>query len=299
MTQNAVASPASSMLGSLFNLRGSSDAADIANMTGRKALWLRIAMAVAMFSISLENNHDVGAIFKVGTRPLALFEGQETFVILLACCMCLHPKYTRMSIAVFAVTLIPYAPNFLGLANHQILGFWCILPALLVKDWVSSRSYATYLRVTFGMVMLAAFAQKLVAGTYIDGSYLQFLVTNSTKTTARWFGFVCSSGPAAPCLPIVVASNFILFWQAIVGVFLIIGWKNIGVLIIEIGFLIGAGVFADEFNFQVLNIALLAIVFRTGVPIIGAVILVIVTIADLWGLGAIGTQVGLIIGGAG
>ncbi|MDG1414189.1 MAG: hypothetical protein P8R39_02475, partial [Alphaproteobacteria bacterium] len=75
MTQNAVASPASSMLGSLFNLRGSSDAADIANMTGRKALWLRIAMAVAMFTISLENNHDIGAIFEIGTRPLALFKG--------------------------------------------------------------------------------------------------------------------------------------------------------------------------------------------------------------------------------
>jgi hypothetical protein len=38
-------------------------------------------------------------------------------------------------------------------------------------------------------------------------------------------------------------------------------------LAIEIGFLLGAGLFADEMNFQVLNVALLCIVFRVGMPI--------------------------------
>ena len=138
--------------------------------------------------------------------------------------------------------------------------------------------------------MIVACLQKVIAGTYINGAYLQFLVSEG-KTTAQWWGFVCPGGIEKSCASIVAASNVILVWQFIVGVFLIIGWKNIIVLIIEIGFLLGAGVFADEFNFQVLNIALLTIVFRTGVSPLFGVALFAIIIGDIWGVGVIGNAV--------
>lgn len=297
MADNAKVSSAGNFLSRLMNLRGSSDLDDANGLSDRRALWLRIAMAVAMFAVSLENNQEIHNQLFSRLMPTTLANTQEALIILLAAALVLNPKYSRAGVIVFVVASIPYLPKFFSLANHQILAFYCILPAALFKNWVTSVAYANYMRITFGMVMLAACAQKLVAGTYVDGSYLYHLIS-SGKTTAQWFGFICSTDPGARCVPIVVASNVILIWQAIVGVFLIIGWKNIGVLIVEIGFLLGAGVFADEFNFQVLNIALLTIVFRVGVPIAGAIPLIAITIADLWGLGAIGTQLQILFTGA-
>jgi hypothetical protein len=296
MADNVRVPSQGSFLSRLLDLRGSSDLNDIKGLSEQRALWLRIAMAVAMFSVSLENNQEIHQQLLSRFTPTSLSNVQEALVILLAAVLVLNPKYTRLGVIVFAVASIPNLPKFFGLANHQILGLYCILPAVLFKDWVTSVAYANYMRITFGMVMLAACAQKLVAGTYVDGSYLYYLIT-SGDTTTKWFGFICTPDPSVRCVPIVVASNFILIWQAIVGVFLIIGWKNIVVLIVEIGFLLGAGVFADEFNFQVLNIALLTIVFRVGVPIAGAIPLIVITIADLWGLGTIGTQLQMLFTG--
>ena len=114
--------------------------------------------------------------------------------------------------------------------------------------------------------MFAAFAQKLLAGTYIDGSYLYFLSSHGSLTE-RMFSFACDSTSGVPCTYVKIVSNFILLWQLAVGVLLLWGIRSIVFLAIEIGFLLGAGLYADEMNSQVLNIALLCIVFRVGMPV--------------------------------
>ena len=79
---------------------------------------------------------------------------------------------SRFAILLFiAVAAIDLIPRWTYLANHTFLALWTIPFAVLFKEWWKSDLYSLYLRVTLGIVMFAAFAQKLLAGTYIDGSY--------------------------------------------------------------------------------------------------------------------------------
>ena len=80
---------------------------------------------------------------------------------------------------------------------------------------------------------------------------------------------------------------FILAWQLIVGVLLLLGLNSLIFLAIEIGFLLGAGVFADEMNFQVLNIALLCIVFRFGMPLWLAALSIALLVIHLFSISAL------------
>ena len=84
--------------------------------------------------------------------------------------------------------------------------------------------------------------------------------------TERMFSFACDNTSGVPCVYVKIISIFILLWQLTVGILLLWGVRSIVFLAIEIGFLLGAGLFADEMNFQVLNIALLCIIFRVGMP---------------------------------
>jgi hypothetical protein len=173
---------------------------------------------------------------------------------------------SRLAIALFiAIAVIDFAPRWTSLANHTFLALWTIPFAVLFKEWWRSELYSRYLRITIGIVMFAAVAQKLIAGTYIDGSYIYWM-SKTGSLTERMFSLACDTTAALPCIFIKFVSNFILLWQFTVGVLLIWGVRSKVFLTIEIGFLLGAGLFADEMNFQVLNIALLCLVFRVGMP---------------------------------
>jgi hypothetical protein len=173
---------------------------------------------------------------------------------------------SRFAIVLFtACAVINTIPRWTFLANHSFLALWSIPVAGLFKEWWESDLYALYLRVTISIVMFAAAAQKLLAGTYIDGSYIYWL-TSHGSVTERLFWFACDNTSGVPCLNIKIISIFILCWQLVVGILLLLGVRSLVFLAVEIGFLLGAGIFADEMNFQVLNIALLCIIFRIGMP---------------------------------
>lgn len=179
--------------------------------------------------------------------------------------------------------VIDLVPRWTFLANHTFLALWTIPFAILFKEWWKSELYSRYLRVTLGLVMFAAVAQKLLAGTYIDGSYIYWM-SKTGSLTERMFSFACDTAAALPCIYIKLISNFILIWQFIVGVLLLWGVRSKVFLAIEIGFLLGAGLYADEMNFQVLNIALLCLVFRVGMPIWLLVTCVTLLIVDAYSL---------------
>jgi len=80
---------------------------------------------------------------------------------------------------------------------------------------------------------------------------------------------------------------FIVAWQAVVGILLLIGVRNLLFLAIEIAFLLGAGIYADEMNFQVLNIALLCVGFGYGMRIWIFILCSIFLIVDLYGISSI------------
>jgi hypothetical protein len=112
--------------------------------------------------------------------------------------------------------------------------------------------------------MLGAAAQKLLAGTYLDGSYIAFL-SYFGSTTENMFFVLCSADTLNnPCGWHKFLGTFIVLWQIGVGLLLLAGVRSLLFLTVEVGFLLGAGLYADEMNFQVLNIALLCIAFRVG-----------------------------------
>jgi hypothetical protein len=187
-------------------------------------------------------------------------------LVVVSAFLSLFATTSRIAIVLFiAVAAIDFIPRWTYLANHTLLAFWTIPLAVFFKEWWRSDLYSLYLRVTLGIVMLAAFSQKLLAGTYIDGSYIYWL-SNHGSLTERMFSFACDGTSGVPCIYIRIVSIFILLWQFTVGILLLWGVRSILFLAIEIGFLFGAGLYADEMNFQVLVIALLCVIFRVGMP---------------------------------
>src|SRR5262245_34526203 len=187
--------------------------------------------------------------------------------ILLCGLLAASARTSRLAVAIYIViATIAIVPDWSFLANHAYLALWTIPVAVLFREWWKSDLYSFYLRATLGIVMIVAFSQKILAGTYLDGSYIAWLSAHGS-TTERVFSLLCSGDPASPCVVYQMVGTFILAWQLTVGILLLLGLNSLIFLAIEVGFLLGAGIFADEMNFQILNIALLCIVFRFGMPI--------------------------------
>ncbi|WP_162918879.1 hypothetical protein [Taklimakanibacter deserti] len=207
--------------------------------------------------------------------------------LLLSSLLAAFASTTRLAVAIFIViAAIAIVPEWQLIANHTYLALWCIPVAILFKESWTSDLYAYYLRMTLGIVMVAAFGQKLLAGTYLDGSFIAYLSMTGT-TSERMFSLFCDSASPDPCIVYRLASWFILAWQLVVGILLLLGLNSLLFLAIEIGFLLGAGVYADEMNFQILNIALLCIVFRFGMPIWLLVVSIALLAFDRYGVSAL------------
>jgi hypothetical protein len=244
----------------------------------------RAALAVAILSVAFEEYPLwITSSVKVFlyNRPILDLLGAG----LLLCSLLTIPALTsRWAIAFFiAIAMIGILPDWSGIANHVYLALWCIPVAVLFREWWKSDLYALYLRITLGIVMLAAFAQKILAGTYVDGSFVDFLSERGAMTE-RLFSFLCSGDWTVPCAYHQMISIFILAWQLVVGILLLAGLNSLVFLAIEIGFLLGAGIYADEMNFQVLNIALLCIVFRFGMPLWLLALSVALLVVDRYGI---------------
>lgn len=231
----------------------------------RSSVAFRIPLAIAIISVMFERwiegesnlsrlgEGDVGAALKIG-------------LLLLSAVLCTFSRSSRLGIAVFVVVAaIEIAPGWMGNANHTWLALWTIPMAVIFAEWWRSDLYALYLRITLGAVMIAAFAQKVLAGTYVDGTYIYWLSIHGGETE-RLFSFACDMTTGVPCLAHKFIGQFILVWQLAVGILLLLGVKSLLFLTIEVGFLLGAGLYADEMNFQVLNIALLCVIFKVGMP---------------------------------
>jgi hypothetical protein len=204
--------------------------------------------------------------------------------LVLAALLAVWARTSRLAIAIFIViAAISILPDWMAIANHTYLALWSIPVAILFREWWRSDLYAFYLRLTIGIVMLAAFSQKILAGTYVDGSYIAWLSINGSPTE-RLFSFLCDNASPDPCVYYRAISIFILAWQLCVGILLLLGLNSLVFLAIEVGFLLGAGVYADEMNFQILNIALLCIIFRYGMPLWLLAVCIALLVMDLYGI---------------
>ena len=245
--------------------------------------YIRLALMAAMLSVCFERIPD---LFEP-TNFHWFFSIAITAGAAIALAATLTEKYSRMAIAVFCVFfLYDVYTAWPGQANHGWLAVWTIPLAMIFSKWWEQPLFADYLRITLGVVMLGAAAQKLLAGTYLDGSYIAFMSYFGT-TTENMFRVLCSEDTLnTPCGWHKFLGTFIVLWQIGVGLLLLAGVRSLLFLTVEVGFLLGAGLYADEMNFQVLNIALLCIAFKVGMSyglfvICGALLLI-----DLHSIGA-------------
>jgi len=247
-----------------------------------KAGMIRLALMTAMLSVFFEKS---GKLFRYN------FDSNFELTFMLAGMVLVLPfvlvkKYSRMAILAFILLLLPSVySNWATYANHSWLSLWTIPAALLFTKYWDDALYAHYIRITLGIVMIAAFSQKILAGTYVDGTYIAYL-SHFGSTTENMFKFLCNDATLlTPCGWHRFIGVFIVAWQLAVGVLLLVGVRSTWLLLIEITFLLGAGLFADEMNFQVLNIALLCIAFRVGVSWRLFAICFSLLIIDMHGIG--------------
>ncbi|MCF6220116.1 MAG: hypothetical protein L3J65_03300 [Robiginitomaculum sp.] len=242
----------------------------------------RLALMTAMLSVCFEK---AGRMFKmsgdVGLEPVLFLIG-----MFLTLPFVLVEKFSRIAIFIFVLFLLPSIfTDWVTYANHSWLAVWTIPAALLFAKFWQAPLFSDYLRITLGVVMLGAFAQKILAGTYWDGSYIAYL-SHYGSTTENMFKFMCSDATLLiPCGWHRFIGIFLLAWQFTVGVLLLVGVRSLLFLFVEISFLLGAGLYADEMNFQVLNIALLCVAFKVGMSHRLFVICCILLVVDMHGIG--------------
>jgi hypothetical protein len=245
--------------------------------------FFRLALAMAMASVTFETGLDLFPVSELApTRDLLVF-----IVEVCSIPFALTARFNRVAIGIFSCAVIfESVMNWSGLANHSWLAAWCIPVAAVFREWWKSQSYSDYLRLTLGVVMLAAAAQKLLAGTYVDGTYIAYMSTYGS-TTEQMFSFFCSREETlqSPCAVHRGLGVFIVIWQLAVGFLLVLGLRSILFLAVEVSFLLGAGLYADEMNFQVLNISLLCIAFRVGMSYWLAGICAFLLLIDTKGIG--------------
>lgn len=233
--------------------------------SGKLDFYIRLSLAVAILSVAVEKVMD----FNSNLQTERYYLIAVTIGVIASSILVVFAKYSRVGVAVFTVSVLTYAvAKWAAYHNHGWLTVWTIPVALAFgREWWNSEVYRWYLRATLGIVMLAACAQKILAGTYLDGSFITYL-SHYGAATEQMFGFLCDADAInRPCLWHQLIGSFIVLWQGVVGILLLLGVRNIAFLFIEIAFLLGAGLYADEMNFQVLNIALLCIAFGYGMRI--------------------------------
>ena len=255
----------------------------------RLALYLRLGMTIAMLSVVFETIATLPYFWSTGAWNVVF--AISAFVV--ATVVSPFESTSRLAVILFGFGTAAYLytiwPSF---KNHGWLTVWTIpIAAAFGHAWWKSETYRWYLRATLGVVMLAACAQKLLAGTYWDGSYITHLSLNGS-TTEHMFGFLCGPDQGqAPCGWHRFVGTFIMVWQAVVGILLLLGVRNLIFLFVEIGFLMGAGLYADEMNFQTLNIALLTIGFGYGMLPWICMLCLILLVLDTFRLSSIADHV--------
>ena len=248
----------------------------------RQAFYLRLRLSIAILSVVFEKLMDLEGNLQFERYQLVA----ATIGIVLSCILVLFERTGRVGVGLFAVSIIVYVgAKWAAYHNHGWLTVWTIPVALAFgAAWWKSELYKSYLRATLGVVMIAACAQKLLAGTYLDGSFITYLSLQG-PTTAHIFGFLCGSDAVnGSCLWHRIIGTFIVVWQVVVGVLFIVGVRNLVFLFVEIAFLLGAGLYVDEMNFQVLNIALLCIAFGYGMRPWLCMICVPLLFIDVYGI---------------
>ncbi|MGB0848826.1 MAG: hypothetical protein ACPGSM_18985 [Thiolinea sp.] len=257
---------------------------DSSNPTKPEAHTSRIilAMLFVMLAVFFERLVDFEQVLDSDNRWL--FAG--TLVVGFAIISLFNPHLIRWAPWLLIIGLLPMlAQKWTMHANHGWLTIWILLAAPLTRCWWADKDYWAYIRLTMGIVMLAACIQKLMAGTYLDGSYITYLSYHG-GTTEQLFSFLCDRQQALEqgCTPHQAIGIFLVLWQAIVGLLLLSGLQSPVILFVEVAFLIGAGIYADELNFQVLNIAFLCMAFGVGMARWLAIVCSIMLIVDFFSL---------------
>lgn len=242
---------------------------------------MQLALWVAMLSVIFQRWEDL--LFPTYDLQ-ALF---SAWAMVMGTILFLVPKLRQLAIWIFIISLlVSFFGDWYSAANHTWLAVWTLAPVILFSRWWNETTYSLYLRLTLGLVLIIAGLQKIAAGTYLDGSYIAWM-SHYGSATERSFQFLCSGSGSEVCGWFVTLGVAAIVWQIAAGLLVLFGLKHLIFILIEFGFLLFVGYFADEMNFQVLNIALLCIAFRFGMPLWVAISCIGLLILDLIGISEI------------
>lgn len=245
-----------------------------------KAGSLQLAFFVALLSVLFQQWQDL--VYASHQQEMI-----ATAVMWASTLIYLVPHFRRLATVTFVLAfLTSFATDWYAAANHTWLALWLIGPAALFKEWWEEPMYFLYLRLTVGAVLFLSSLQKIASGHYLDGSYLAWLSENGS-TTERAFHFLCSTSYPDTCGWYVLMGVAAVAWQMLAGLLLLFGFKKLIFILIEVGFLVFVGLFADEMNFQVLNVAILCIAFNFGMKRLFAAACISLLVVDQIGIGHI------------
>jgi hypothetical protein len=242
---------------------------------------MQLAVWVAILSVIYQQSNEL-------FRESSFLETEGLIVMIVgAVGYTFFVKYRYTALYIFVVGLmLSFVPGWHSAANHTWLAVWTLTPIILFRQWWKEVLFANYIRYTLGLVMVVAVFQKLIAGTYLDGSYIAWLSANGS-TTERTFSFLCAGSDSEVCAAYVFLGVAALVWQFAAGILLLLGVKHFLFILAEVSFLLTVGLFADEMNFQVLNIALFCIAFQFGMTRWIALVCVVLLHIDLIGVSEI------------
>ena len=171
--------------------------------------------------------------------------------------------------------------NWQSVANHIWLLIWIFAGLIFLNSGGKTKLVRDYVRLTLGLVMFSAAIQKVVSGTYIDGSFLAYLTQYGSYTEAYFGNIICKDLDPYKCTNLSIIGTSVIIWQIVIALLLFFNVMNRWVAILEVLFLVSVGVYADELNFQIINIALFCIAFGFKLNLIQFLSLIFIVLVDV------------------
>src|SRR5262245_16196633 len=122
----------------------------------------RAPLTIALFSVAFQKYPLWTLSGKLALHDQLIHEFVVASIVICALLAALA-RTSRLAVAIYIViAVIAILPDWTDMANHDWLAFWTIPVAVLFREWWKSDSYSVYLRATLGIVMIAAFLQKVM-----------------------------------------------------------------------------------------------------------------------------------------
>lgn len=206
-----------------------------------------------------------------------------TVIAILALARALMKGIDKWFLIFFAAIAYPILFEFRSAANHSFFALYLLAPIAFFSSQTTSETYSDYVRISLGIVMIAAATQKLISGNFLNGHFLKYIALGGAPNEMPLSMF-CFGQSIIDCDALVYMSILSVVWQYAIGFLLLINCRHILAFLSELIFVLGVGFATDEMNFQAINVSALIIAFRIKAPPIAFLGITTLLIVDIFGI---------------